>query len=432
VEASSCPTYEDYRGVMIDIALEDTSLDEPALVDEVRRHIRVCPYCRHEFSGYRRVVTLFTPPPVSEEEIEEIAANVRRRVLVKVRAQDRRRTLLRYAIVLGAAASVLLGVAPLLPKFHRHESPPEALTSPRSQAVPSKVTSAPPPVVAAGPTKQQVPVKALPPKATPEPPMFAADTFRAFDMFYALREEVAHLSGQTGKGHEALEKGLQATVLGEELVRTYPDFPEILEARRNLLLCYELVANERAREEALEAYLAEAERKGGQEAWGKALAAEAERYVRTKQDLRAAQCYYKLLDRFPKGRFAGVALRQLASYGGMEQQTDMLRRALRDGIWEPWERMGVYETLIIMNITARRFKDATADLEAMLSAAKTPAERGMAESLRGVLLARQGEKMKALAHLKTVLRQYDPACTAHARTEVSILEKEVEEWGTNP
>lgn len=248
--AVACPKYEDYRGVMIDIALEDTSLDEPALVDEVRRHIRACAHCQREFNAYRRVVTLFTPPAVPEEEIEEIAANVRTRVLAKVAAHERWRRLARGAIATAAVIALVSAGSAILGVF----SSPGSRQNANSGGVVARQTASPPESSRGARSDVLCAVPIVAPKSR------ATDVGRAEsrkgpkEALWALNEKFARAKRCLGPDADALPE-YEGVLRGiSTLIGRWPTSDEALEAQRLASACHRAMGDPGKAEQVFLAY----------------------------------------------------------------------------------------------------------------------------------------------------------------------------------
>jgi len=419
--AYSCPKLAELEGVYIAIATGDATMADGDAVRAALAHAETCPACAAELAAYRQLHQRLTPPRLPDDAAARIAASARAAAHIRIRAWERRRRLIRWAGVAAALVAIVaiaVGIAALL-SSDRNQGAPGGTVVYHPAPPPTPTTTVPPspPTVPASDSSAE--------PTPPEPkelPVFATETWQAADRFYALCEQVEKLSKQQGKADEALRKGAEAIELAESLLAKHPDFPEAIELRRQLVLCYDMTADEDGRQHALDAYLAEAEKHGGSEAWVLAIVGEAARYGRAQQGLRAVQCYDRLLARFPKGRSAAIAHRGIAPYVPYEQREQQYRLALSEGDWEVRSRLSINTELIMMNINRSRCRVALEDIDRMAEEAKTEHERAIAESLRGLALVQMGKDARALAHLRTVVQDYAPEHTSLARTQLRQLE----------
>ena len=427
MEASGCPKYKDYRGVMIDIALEDTSLDEPALVDEVRRHIRVCPFCQHEFNGYRRVVTLFTPPPVSDEEIEEIAANVRRRVLAQVAAEGRRRRLLRWSVAVAcvaALAAVAVGIAPLLSgRAARPTSTSQAL---EAKALPSvSPTTGLHAVVIPAKKEQPAPVIVTSKPITPE-------QRSKLDEAKRLREEGRRLvrARDLKKAEVPLRNAIQAM---QALVAEVPGSEAATAALYEQYRCYELLGEHFHRDTCFEAYIGTMRSRDGVEGVARAIVEDARRLIAEGASDSACRRLESVLALHPRNQLAiaahvlmGTAAEQKRLYDLASSQYDM---ALALGP-PPALAARLYRSMISTSTRRGNFDAALKYAEALCALPEdgiSPEDRVIHKWLLARLYARKGQTARATALLRDVAQKDAPERTELARAELrNMAEKAVD------
>ena len=425
MEASSCPKYEDYRGVVIDIALEDTSLDEPALVDEVRRHIRACPFCQHEFNGYRRVVTLFTPPPVSDEEIEEIAANVRRRVLAQVATEGRRRRLLRWSLTaacLAAVAALAVAIAPLL--SGRAPKPTATSQALEAKALPSvSPTTALQAVVISAKKEQSAPVVVTSKPITPEQRAKLDDAKR-------LREEGQRLvrARDFKKAEVPLRNAIRAM---QALVAEAPGGEAATAALYEQYRCHELLGEHFHRDTCFEAYIGTVRSRDGVEGVARAMVEDARRLIAEGGSDSACRRLEGVLALHPKGQLAiaahvlmGTAAEQKRLYDLASSQYDM---ALALGP-PPALAARLYRSMISTSTRRGNFDAALKYAEALCALPEdgiSPEDRVIHQWLLARLYANKGQTAKAMNILQGVIARYTPTQADLARLQLSALAEKV-------
>jgi tetratricopeptide (TPR) repeat protein len=414
MQPDTCPKHAEYEAVLVALAMDDTVCHEPALVDEVRRHAAQCSCCRREIEAYKRVVERLTPPPIPDENkvVAEVAANVRRNVLARVNAWERRRRRLRWAGALAAAAAlavlaVLLWPKPTTPDPSAHKGKPR---------VPGTGKPAPSP--------EQPEAKQVLPAPEPEQKELTQPERNAILATVWQMQHRAERQIRKEPSESAFALARQAAAKARALIEAAPGTREARRARYYLSRCL-VMAGERTRANVeFEAYVEAVAAAEGPEAACKVLLEEGRRESQARSYQVALNRFRIALAYVKEGKMAGKAYLGIGNcYAASHmsaQAEQAFRHALHLGLPER-EAALCYRHLIGRGLAHRRHQQVGDDMQSALASITNSRHRATIEAQHGLVLERTEGPMAAAGHYRKVIAKYPKDDTAFAQARLKLL-----------
>jgi len=347
----ACGKSDEYRGTLIDMALDDTAHCDALKLAEVIRHVDACPHCKAELIGYQRLIASLRPrvPEVPPHRIAMLESAVR----AEVARIQRRTRIARWVGSIAAAAAIVAACVLLWPTGDTQptEGPEEVATS---MPKPSETRMVARPEA-----------RGLEPERRPKLGRPPAEIMKEI---VALRSR-AERSIEARQFGEAVQNDLtNAKRLARTLITAEPDCPTALKARFELYRCYELLGEDYQRERAFKDYIEQILGKGGEEAAARALVDDGRRLMQKGNSTIAGRRLNSALKSCSTGPVAIAARLLLAkAYEGSELHDSAYREYKEAIVLNPPAKVaaGIYERMVVINTRRRKFAAAIGDAEAL-------------------------------------------------------------------
>lgn len=444
MQDAGCPKYADYRSVIIDIAMEDTSCHEPAVVDEVRRHVRACPSCQAELETYQRIVNALRLPPIPNEDevVAQIAANVRRNVLAKVAAWERRRRILHCVGALAAVAAVVIAGVALWPAG-RVRKPPigKAVAQPpapphKKQHTPAATVPHAPEAPAGTPREASRPRMGTKPEAPRRPKYESPEGARVRAL---SRIERALYDAERARRKKPLQYDTKTSRCAVEearkLIRGAPATTQARKARYYLFRHLQLLGEAELAELEFENYIGQVAVVEGAQAACKVLLEEGVRERCAKSYLLALKRFRSILSFDREGERAAVAYVQIGNVHSRLHQRELAEPAFRKAIdlgAPPAHARLCYHYLINVALGSRDHGQALRDAKALVELPGSEAAKANDQAMLGMAVEKTEGPMKAAQHYRQILSKYPPKYCATARWRLKELERKLEDAILDP
>ncbi|HRT95181.1 MAG TPA: hypothetical protein P5532_12210 [Planctomycetota bacterium] len=402
--------------MIIGIALGDTSLHEPALADEVRRHVDGCSYCQGELAAYRRVVLALRAQPIADQVVAEATANVRRRVMAKVCRYERFRLLKRSAAVLGAAAGVVIALALVWSRW----TGPAARPATQMAEGPAPVDIRPgqvfPTPAKSAAEERRSQKQAIANHVKREPAVkrtVARDWKHSLEEVARLREEGTRYA--SGNDYEKAQRLLRrAITLAEGILREAPQAKTVERSHYEQYLCYEALGEHLMRESSFCAYLRAIQETGGKEAAAWALLEDAQRLVQSGATYTSGERVERALALGPSPRLKLAGHVILASCAERRELWDLALSQYQAALDEGPEAelaARILGKMITLNMHQDRLPAALASAEALCALSREgfpKRECILQDQWLAHLYARNGSVAKAVLVLRETIKRYGP------------------------
>jgi len=419
---NTCPKADEYRGTLIDIALDDTAHCDALKLAEVIRHVDACPHCKAELIEYQRLIASLRPrvPEVSPNMVPMLESAVRAEV-ARIRRRPR---MLRWAAGIAAAAAILVACVLLWPSG-KIEPPPDS-------DVVDKTPQAP--------TEQVAELPAAPRDEKPEAAA-ALPVRRELDRrTAAIIRPIASLRKQAEKSMKVGEVGQpiaetlsEAIRLATGVIAAEPDSEAGLIALYEKYRCYEMLGERVEAEGLFSKYISEVKRLKGAGAACKALAKDGYRQGRIGTALDYER-FSAMLALAPDDTTVAKALYARCAVFGVSDR-DRYRRELRKAIAaEPHGPVarGAYRRLISADIgrlsgdrqnEALR-KETLTDCEGLLALPGSDGQKALAEThCAGAL--EFIDLPRAIQAYREIVRKYPERLSATAKHRLDTIRAEI-------
>ncbi len=425
---NTCPKADEYRGTLIDMALDDTAHCDALKLAEVIRHVDACPHCKAELIEYQYLIASLRPrvPEVSLDMVPMLEGAVRAEV-ARIRRRPR---ILRWAAGIAVAAAIVAACVLLWPSGEIERLPKPDVVAEAPEAPTEQVAELP------APPKDEEPEAAANGAEIPAGNRYLAQE-EQLGRATELRERAQkHLSKQEFAEAEAPLReaiGLMRALLGQS-----HHGEAALKAQFELYRCYELLGDDYQRERAFRDYIERIRARDGKKAAARALVDDSRRLIREGNLTLAGRRLEQVLVICPTGREAMAAHVFVARAHERASQFDSAYKQYQAALaLKPSPRLaaGIRRNMMAIKANQGKFDAAIADAEALCALpaeAFTPVERVTHQAALAALHTRKGDAGSAIHILRQTIAESDPQHAKDAklqleRTLARITEREFSE-----